>query len=56
MSRTPRTEKEQYKKRKSADIATLDSLKKLSEKASINIKIDEFEKTDVSNNEVYAQL
>jgi len=55
MSRTPRTEKEQIKKQKSADItATMDSLKKLSEKASINIKIDEFEKTDESNNEVYA--
>lgn len=49
MSITPRVERKQLRKQKSADITYIDHEKKLStqEKASINIKINDFEKTDV---------
>lgn len=49
MSITPRVERKQLRKQKSADITYIDHVKKLSmqEKASININIDDFEKTDV---------
>ncbi|MBM3456504.1 MAG: hypothetical protein FJX80_15445 [Bacteroidetes bacterium] len=58
MSHTPKPEKGKYKGRLSTDLSAfnIQSQKRLSDKTSINIKIDDFEKTDVSNNDVYAQL
>ena len=49
MSITPRVERKQLRKQKSADITYSDHVKKLGtqEKTSISINIDDFEKTDV---------
>lgn len=49
MSITPRVERKQLRKQKSADLTYSDHVKKLGtqDKASININIDDFEKTDV---------